>query len=92
MEEPRDASEYYASGALVDPGSSPWDAMKYAAALRVYYPVREFSEKKPSRMRGGVASLLFELYAGKPGADISDYVVQELQVAKPPMSGPGEAA
>ena len=84
------------SGALVDPGSSPWDAMKYAAALRAYYLVREFSQKKPSRMRGGVAarvaSLLFELTTGKPGADISDYLVQGLQEPMPPMSGPAEAA
>jgi hypothetical protein len=76
-----DVAEYYATGAIIDPGNNPWDPMKYASALRAYYLVRQFSQKRPSRARDGVtarvAALLYELAAGRRPTSISDYLVQD---------------
>jgi hypothetical protein len=93
-----DVAEHYASGAIIDPGSSQWDSMKYASALRAYYLVRQFSQKKPSRTRDGVtarvAGLLYELAAGKLGTNISDYLVQDhlLEQDREPFIDPPAAA
>ncbi|HXW19227.1 MAG TPA: hypothetical protein VEK35_01845, partial [Roseiarcus sp.] len=78
-----DAAETYLTDPLAETATGPWDARKFASALRAQHLVRDFSRKTAmsGALTARVAAILYEIATARPVADISDYLAPESLVA-----------